>query len=146
MCFASQVSQCFVFVRIRRPPRSTRTDTRVPYTTHSRSVAADLSADWGFNERLVPLANPLSADLAVMRPSLLPGLVEALRHNRARQQGRVRLFEVARVFRQRSEEHTSELQSLMRISYAVFCLNKKIKQSTTHKMSIKIPNNSKHKT
>ena len=47
----------------------------------------------------MPLANPLSADLAVMRPSLLPGLVEALRHNRARQQERVRLFEVARVLR-----------------------------------------------
>jgi len=61
-------------------------------------VAADLLANWGFNERLVPLANPLSADLAVMRPSLLPGLIEALRHNRARQQERVRLFEVARVF------------------------------------------------
>jgi phenylalanyl-tRNA synthetase beta chain len=55
-------------------------------------------ASWGFNEDLVPLANPLSADLAVMRPSLLPGLIEALRHNRARQQERVRLFEVARVF------------------------------------------------
>ncbi|MDW2980732.1 MAG: phenylalanine--tRNA ligase subunit beta [Rhodanobacter sp.] len=61
-------------------------------------VAADLLAGWGFNEGLVSLANPLSADLAVMRPSLLPGLVEALRHNRARQQERVRLFEVARVF------------------------------------------------
>ncbi len=63
-------------------------------------VAADLLASWGFTERLVPLANPLSADLAVMRPSLLPGLIEALRHNRARQQERVRLFEVARVFHQ----------------------------------------------
>jgi len=42
----------------------------------------------------------LSADLAVMRPSLVPGLIEALRHNRARQQERVRLFELARVFRQ----------------------------------------------
>ncbi|KZC19121.1 MULTISPECIES: phenylalanine--tRNA ligase subunit beta [Rhodanobacter] len=61
-------------------------------------VAAELLAGWGFTEHLVPLANPLSADLAVMRPSLLPGLVEALRHNRARQQERVRLFEVARVF------------------------------------------------
>lgn len=61
-------------------------------------VAADLLASWGFNERLVPLLNPLSSDLAVMRPSLLPGLIEALRHNRARQQDRVRLFEVARVF------------------------------------------------
>ncbi len=61
-------------------------------------VAADLLAAWGFTEHLVPLANPLSADLAVMRPSLLPGLIEALRHNRARQQERVRLFELARVF------------------------------------------------
>jgi phenylalanyl-tRNA synthetase beta chain len=63
-------------------------------------VAAALLTSWGFTERLVPLANPLSADLAVMRPSLLPGLIEALRHNRARQQDRVRLFEVARVFHQ----------------------------------------------
>ncbi|HZX72463.1 MAG TPA: phenylalanine--tRNA ligase subunit beta [Rhodanobacter sp.] len=63
-------------------------------------VAADLLARWGFRERLVSLANPLSADLAVMRPSLLPGLIEALRHNRARQQDRVRLFELARVFQQ----------------------------------------------
>ncbi|MCX7513476.1 phenylalanine--tRNA ligase subunit beta [Frateuria sp. STR12] len=61
-------------------------------------VSAELLARWGHVDNLVPLANPLSADLAVMRPSLLPGLVEALRHNRARQQERVRLFEVARVF------------------------------------------------
>lgn len=61
-------------------------------------VSAELLARWGFNDQLVPLANPLSADLAVMRPSLLPGLVESLRHNRARQQERVRLFELARVF------------------------------------------------
>ncbi|WP_017463628.1 phenylalanine--tRNA ligase subunit beta [Dyella ginsengisoli] len=61
-------------------------------------VPAELLARWGFERDLVPLANPLSADLAVMRPSLLPGLIEALRHNRARQQERVRLFELARVF------------------------------------------------
>ena len=54
---------------------------------------------WGLlTEHLVPLANPLSADLAVMRPSLLPGLIEALSHNCARQQDRVRLFELGRVF------------------------------------------------
>jgi phenylalanyl-tRNA synthetase beta chain len=63
-------------------------------------LAADLLTAWGFHNDLVALANPLSADLAVMRPSLLPGLIEALRHNRARQQGRVRLFELARVFHQ----------------------------------------------
>jgi phenylalanyl-tRNA synthetase beta chain len=61
-------------------------------------VPAELLARWGFDDGLVALANPLSADLAVMRPALLPGLVESLRHNRARQQERVRLFEVARVF------------------------------------------------
>ncbi len=63
-------------------------------------VAAELLARWGFRDGLVPLANPLSADLAIMRPSLLPGLIEAMRHNRARQQERVRLFELARVFEQ----------------------------------------------
>ena len=61
-------------------------------------VADGLLAQWGLAGQGVPLANPLSADLAVMRPSLLPGLLEALRHNRARQQERVRLFELARVF------------------------------------------------
>ncbi|MBU6247586.1 MAG: phenylalanine--tRNA ligase subunit beta [Xanthomonadaceae bacterium] len=61
-------------------------------------VSTELLACWGFDHDLVPLANPLSADLAVMRPSLLPGLIEALRHNRSRQQERVRLFELARVF------------------------------------------------
>ncbi|MEW9625215.1 phenylalanine--tRNA ligase subunit beta [Rhodanobacter geophilus] len=61
-------------------------------------VSTELLAQWGLAGQGVPLANPLSADLAVMRPALLPGLVEALRHNRARQQERVRLFEVARVF------------------------------------------------
>jgi phenylalanyl-tRNA synthetase beta chain len=63
-------------------------------------VSMNLLAQWGFTEHLVPLLNPLSADLAVMRPSLLPGLIEALRHNSARQQERVRLFELARVFGQ----------------------------------------------
>ncbi|HUH31816.1 MAG TPA: phenylalanine--tRNA ligase subunit beta [Rhodanobacter sp.] len=61
-------------------------------------LAGDRLAQWGFVDKLVPLANPLSADLAVMRPSLLPGLVDALAHNRARQQSRVRLFEFGRVF------------------------------------------------
>lgn len=52
----------------------------------------------------VPLANPLSADMAVMRTSLLPGLVEALRRNRYRQQARVRLFETGVVFERRDAE------------------------------------------
>jgi phenylalanyl-tRNA synthetase beta chain len=61
-------------------------------------VSAELLQQWGFSEALLPVANPLSADLAIMRPSLLPGLIEALAHNRARQQERVRLFELGRVF------------------------------------------------
>ncbi len=61
-------------------------------------VGNELLQRWGMTEQLVALANPLSADLAVMRPSLLPGLIEALSHNRARQQERVRLFELGRTF------------------------------------------------
>jgi len=62
-------------------------------------IGQDVLQHWGMTEQLVPLANPLSADLAVMRPSLLPGLIVALSHNRARQQERVRLFELGRTFR-----------------------------------------------
>lgn len=62
-------------------------------------IGHDVLQRWGLTEQLVPLANPLSADLAVMRPSLLPGLIVALSHNRARQQERVRLFELGRSFR-----------------------------------------------
>ncbi|MHC1481084.1 phenylalanine--tRNA ligase subunit beta [Frateuria aurantia] len=61
-------------------------------------VSADLLQRWGLERPWVELANPLSAELGVMRPSLLPGLIEALRHNQARQQPRVRLFELGRVF------------------------------------------------
>jgi phenylalanyl-tRNA synthetase beta chain len=61
-------------------------------------VAREWLERWSRAEGAVALANPLSADLAVMRTSLLPGLVEALKHNLNRQQDRVRLFEVARVF------------------------------------------------
>ena len=63
-------------------------------------VARELLQRWSKLEGGVALANPLSADLAVMRTSLLPGLVEAMRHNLNRQQDRVRLFELARVFAQ----------------------------------------------
>ena len=59
--------------------------------------AAVLKA-WSLGEDAVALANPLSADLGVMRTALLPGLVEALKRNLARQQTRVRLFEAGRVF------------------------------------------------
>lgn len=61
-------------------------------------VAAETLARWGLDADAVALANPLSVELGVMRTSLLPGLVEALKRNQARQQGRVRLFEIGRVF------------------------------------------------
>ena len=62
-------------------------------------VAADRLQAWGLSEGAIALANPLSADLAVMRTSLLPGLVDALAANRKRQQPRVRLFEAGRSYR-----------------------------------------------
>ena len=61
-------------------------------------LASWLLANWQAETGLVPLANPLSAELAVMRPMLLPGLVAALGRNLARQQERVRLFEIGKVF------------------------------------------------
>src|SRR3546814_8343515 len=101
---------------IRRPPRSTRTDTLFPYTTLFRSrllVQFEIIAV-GSLQRLVNLL-----------PKLLP------------QRGNT-LFQ--RDIDIRSEEHTSELQSLMRISYAVFCLKKKNK-TRTHINHIKTNNN-----
>jgi len=61
-------------------------------------VDADLLGKWQLGGGAVPLANPLSAELAVMRTALLPGLVAALGRNAARQQSRVRLFELGNVF------------------------------------------------
>src|SRR3546814_3933168 len=88
---------------IRRPPRSTRTDTLFPYTTLFRSGQA--RADHG--RELSPLRRRETA----RRVQILP-LDEELGAGEPADPGR-------------SEEHTSELQSLMRISYAVFCLKKK---------------------
>src|SRR3546814_9436004 len=93
---------CF-FLMIRRPPRSTRTDTLFPYTTLFRSVA-------DFAELLLR-AFELTRDNA-----------ELQRHYRARFRHILVDEDVAKT---RSEEHTTELQSLMRISYAVFCLKQK---------------------
>ena len=61
-------------------------------------VDASLLATWSLDAGSVPLANPLSSELGVMRTSLLPGLASALGRNRARQLSRVRLFELGRVF------------------------------------------------
>src|SRR3546814_10256980 len=90
---------------IRRPPRSTRTDTLFPYTTLFRSPRADSPSN-RVNLRFTDV------EIAVL-------------DHRAAQRG------VDRAGWIRSEEHTSELQSLMRISYAVFCLKKKSHHPTT---------------
>src|SRR3546814_2988575 len=101
MCLICCVFIVF-FLMIRRPPRSTRTDTLFPYTTLFRSME---------------------------RPA------EALRLFAEAERGGygVEKFAAERGLAYRSEEHTSELQSLMRISYAVFCLKKK-----TNKIQITI--------
>lgn len=67
-------------------------------TVNYAFVDAALLGQWGVSEGAVPLANPLSAELGVMRTRLLPGLVSALQRNAARQAGRVRLFELGNVF------------------------------------------------
>ncbi len=67
-----------------------------------------LLAKWGAQDGAVPLANPLSAELAVMRTQLLPGLVDALARNVARQQPRVRLFEIGKVFESRAQEQRTQ--------------------------------------
>src|SRR3546814_7904681 len=92
---------------IRRPPRSTRTDTLFPYTTLFRSSPAE---SW-HSKAVVIAAMP----------------VAWVRHASAPSMSAMRSSSIATVgfCRRRSEEHTSELQSLMRISYAVFCLKKK---------------------
>src|SRR3546814_16237407 len=90
----------FFFLMIRRPPRSTRTDTLFPYTTLFRST--------GFHRVAVGRALP-----------------DAERVSPASDEIVVVCDHAVVIADDRSEEHTSELQSLMRISYAVFCLKKK---------------------
>lgn len=82
-------------------------------------VDAALLAQWQLGEGLVALANPLSAELAVMRPSLLPGLVATLGRNAARQLGRVRLFELGRVFQQQAGEGQPAPLETQRVAAAI---------------------------
>src|SRR3546814_3602548 len=102
---------------IRRPPRSTRTDTLFPYTTLFRSLGEQpLPTDPGdpgtIDQRRQP--RPIAQHEEVAGNST---------RGRAQRVAQQRFVDVR--ITTRSEEHTSELQSLMRISYAVFCLKKK---------------------
>src|SRR3546814_4662457 len=110
----------FFFLMIRRPPRSTRTDTLFPYTTLFRS------------------SNSMTEKVAHRPPRRVDRRLAEHRLGKAAgiEPGAVRPGQMSREIgdgsdhRRRSEEHTSELQSLMRISYAVFCLNTKNQPNT----------------
>src|SRR3546814_9854941 len=119
---------------IRQPPRSKRTDTLFPYTTLFRSLAAEAAPATALrsgacrfgaaaaqsrptpNERIARMRLPVL--LAIVVTASACGGVEYRDSNAAVDANPL----CASVPSQRSEEHTSELQSLMRISYAVFCL------------------------
>src|SRR3546814_3141038 len=111
---------------IRPPPRSTRTDTLFPYTTLFRSArrsARDRSAPLGQGaDRFSRAGNE--------RAQLWRGSIGRLGGDGADRPARRAKCRPVVGRRRRSEEHTSELQSLMRISYAVFCLKKKKKHAT----------------
>src|SRR3546814_7121356 len=103
---------------IRRPPRSTRTDTLFPYTTLFRSGRRQ--------SRCLRAREAAAFDLA-QDAAQERRLRAALRYHGVPRRRRFRAGVLSRARHTRSEEHTSELQSLMRISYAVFCLKKKNK-------------------
>src|SRR3546814_8317209 len=104
---------------IRRPPRSTRTDTLFPYTTLFRSPEAVIVPPRF--ERYQEVSAKIMKVFSDFSPD-----VEALSLDEAflDMTGSEQLFGDPEAIGRRSEEHTSELQSLMRISYAVFCLKK----------------------
>src|SRR3546814_3710650 len=107
---------------IRRPPRSTRTDTLFPYTTLCRSGAmVRIDPDDPMGHKAI--VEEQSVRIVRRRGDLI---ISETRHGFVCANAGVDLSNVDDGWA-RSEEHTSELQSLMRISYAVFCLKKKIK-------------------
>src|SRR3546814_9822384 len=130
----------FFFLMIRRPPRSTRTDTLFPYTTLFRSLQRRRLAFRG--SRLCHAAGCRVGDVGFFDPrrrqcdaaqswygrKISPGDGgHTSPPARGRRSGGDPMSVLAYLIPIRSEEHTSELQSLMRISYAVFCLKKKNK-------------------
>src|SRR3546814_2588710 len=103
---------------IRRPPRSKRTDTLFPYTTLFRSQVVLLPGEPGIGKSRVVRA---------LCERLQGEAYTYLRHFCSPFHANSAFYPIVR-----SEEHTSELQSLMRISYAVFCLKKKKKHTKTY--------------
>src|SRR3546814_2302524 len=111
----------FFFLMIRRPPRSTRTDTLFPYTTLFRS--------WQEHYDIAAFYRLYGEVTSAPEPAKVAGQLAAAPSKELR-----------------SEEHTSELQSLMRISYAVFCLKKKnTPRNTKHTTQTNINNRPQYK-
>src|SRR3546814_7102594 len=108
----------FFFLMIRRPPRSTRTDTLFPYTTLFRSAAIATLDVFVSMKTMADRPTGRSAFFVLQASAAAGWRASALSQLCRNPLGR------------RSEEHTSELQSLMRISYAVFCLKKKTTKKT----------------
>src|SRR3546814_8034026 len=102
---------------IRRPPRSTRTDTLGPYTTLFRSRKVSVAV---YSRQILTARRRLIGGFYAYDNQMKTTKLDASCSDTTDAQG----------LAGRSEEHTSELQSLMRISYAVFCLKKKINTST----------------
>src|SRR3546814_9410999 len=110
---------------IRRPPRSTRTDTLFPYTTLFRSVCGRDELP-GVGDRIL-LEVVAKAEVAEhLEKRVVPRRVADVLEIVVLATGAHAFLRAGSAREGRSEEHTSELQSLMRISYAVFCLKKKI--------------------
>src|SRR3546814_5865047 len=121
---------------IRRPPRSTRTDTLFPDTTLFRSIAMELSnGDHPLADALLFAAgrSPNITALGLDDVGVTTGPDGAVKVDAENRTSVASIFAVGDVTR--SEEHTSELQSLMRISYAVFCLKKKQQNNLTQVIS-----------
>src|SRR3546814_2151109 len=118
---------------IRRPPRSTRTDTLFPYTTLFRSGSTDvgraIAKSVAGTDKKVTLELGGKAANIVFDDAPMDQAIEGIVNGIFFNQGHVCCA--------RSEEHTSELQSLMRISYAVFCLKKKTIPHTIAAISIR---------
>src|SRR3546814_2552585 len=127
---------CFFFLMIRRPPRSTRTDTLFPYTTLFRSSVSWSQRRWDNSKKKQPkrlrhLCCPNNWCAGGMPWPHCARMGKPSRAGCGRHRPNTQPNKLAR----RSEEHTSELQSLMRISYAVFCLTKK--KTTTKYIKIR---------
>src|SRR3546814_10308580 len=120
---------------IRRPPRSTRTDTLFPYTTLFRSEPS-------LTRTISYRSATASEQAAVTRATSCSRLSASLKQGMTTERAGVALLSPNDF---RSEEHTSELQSLMRISYAVFCLKKKKNNNRTQSIAHRHNKNQTHK-